>query len=636
MKSLKGRPNYEIFTHLLTYSPTHLHACLLVHMDRVFCAIWCVLLLSKLITVASSTKEDYRVNGLHHDENYAGFISFGEYNKIPDQNNQGNFFFWLHKQRRKGNDDDDGINQKLVIWLNGGPGCSSMVGQLWENGPFTIHNADEAESSKSSKSSSSESSNNDDISSFYLKFNEFSWNEVADVIYVEQPVRTGYSIASNNSMIIDNEYKVASDFYLFLVEFITIFPEYQSSVDVYISGESYAGFYIPYIAEHIVKTQETMVVTDPKYINIQGVAIGNGAIDDAIQFASYSEYAYSHGLIPLGAKSYIDDQYVRCMDRTASQYGTSNNLECNTMSAVLDAAGKPNEYNTATFVSYDNIIKPGGPFFRFFNNEKVQELLHVRGYNLPGVNFQPEKGYTVSNNYYAPPKWEVCNDAINSALKGTHPNTAVPSLQYLVTKIKVLLYSGEFDLNCNTLGTLHVLEAHSWNQKRWNSASRGLWKYKNDVAGEHFNLDSLSFLIVRNSGHLLPMDLPANALDMINRFIYNIPFNDIDLPSERDYIDKLLNDPEVDDDVDGDDKESMAASYHSNSVGMGQIFTICISLLLISSGIIYIIRMKQSSEKAGSLLFQVNGKRGYVSLEATPNIEMRQNNNVNKMNYQQL
>lgn len=601
-------------------------------MDRVLCAIWCVFLLSKLVTVASSTKEDYRVNGLHQDENYAGFISFGEYNKIPDQNNQGNFFFWLHKQRHKA--DGKTNNQKLVIWLNGGPGCSSMVGQLWENGPFTIHNADEIESIKSS---SSESSNNDDISSFYLKFNEFSWNEIADVIYVEQPVRTGYSIASNDSMIIDNEYKVASDFYLFLVEFITIFPEYQASVDIYISGESYAGFYIPYMAEYIVKTQETMDITDSKYINIQGVAIGNGAIDDAIQFASYSEYAYSHGLIPLGAKAYIDDQYVRCMERTASQYGTSNNLECNTMSAVLDAAGKPNEYNTATFIGYDNIIKPGGPFFRFFNNEKVQELLHVRGSNLPGINFQPEKGYTASSNYYAPPKWEVCNDAINSALKGTHPNTAVPSLQYLVTKIKVLLYSGEFDLNCNTLGTLHVLEAHSWNEMRWNSASRSLWKYNNDVAGEHFSLDNLSFLIVRNSGHLLPMDLPANALDMINRFIYNIPFNDVDLPSERDYIDKLLNDAEVDDDVDGDDKESMSASHNSVSVGMGQIFIICISLLFVSSGIIYIIHRRQSV-KSSSLLFQVNGssKRGYVSLETKQTIEMKQTSGINKINYQQL
>jgi hypothetical protein len=58
--------------------------------------------------------------------------------------------------------------------------------------------------------------------------------------------------------------------------------------------------------------------------------------------------------------------------------------KCNLASTVLEAAGKPNEYNTATFIQYDNIIKPTGPFSRFFNDPHIQESLHVRGNNLPG------------------------------------------------------------------------------------------------------------------------------------------------------------------------------------------------------------------------------------------------------------
>lgn len=53
---------------------------------------------------------------------------------------------------------------------------------------------------------------------------------------------------------------------------------------------------------------------------LSGVAIGNGAIDDAIQEASYSEYAYMHGLIPLGAKLYIDDIYQRCIENAATRH----------------------------------------------------------------------------------------------------------------------------------------------------------------------------------------------------------------------------------------------------------------------------------------------------------------------------
>jgi hypothetical protein len=100
------------------------------------------------------------------------------------------------------------------------------------------------------------------------------------------------------------------------------------------------------------------------------------------------------------------------------------------MNLVMEAAGKPNEYNTATFIPYDNIIKPAGPFNRFFNDPEIQEILHVRGTNLPGLNFSPErisdenkrslyedkrgKGENTKDFYYAPIKWQVCNNDIVS------------------------------------------------------------------------------------------------------------------------------------------------------------------------------------------------------------------------------
>lgn len=135
------------------------------------------------------------------------------------------------------------------------------------------------------------------------------------------------------------------------------------------------------------------------------------------------------------------------------------------MSLVLEAAGKPNEYNTATFIGYDHIIKPNGPFHRFFNDPAIQELIHVRGYNIPGINFSPEGTETDMDGYYAPKGWEVCNDAINEELRGTHPLSCVPAIQFLISHIRVLFYSGEQDLNTNFLGTLHTLQAHLWYDK---------------------------------------------------------------------------------------------------------------------------------------------------------------------------
>ena len=83
----------------------------------------------------------------------------------------------------------------------------------------------------------------------------------------------------------------------------------------------FAGAYIPYIAQEIVsyQLQNPSSSLDEVHSDLKGVAIGNGAIDDAIQFGSYTEYAYSHGFIPLAAKQWIDDTYVRCNEDAASR-----------------------------------------------------------------------------------------------------------------------------------------------------------------------------------------------------------------------------------------------------------------------------------------------------------------------------
>ena len=127
-----------------------------------------------------------------------------------------------------------------------------------------------------------------------------------------------------------------------------------------------------------------------------------------------------------------------------------------------------------------------------------------------------------------------------------HPISTVPTLQYLIeNNLHVLLYSAEFDLNCNTLGTLHTLESNRWRNKVWSKAERSLWKSQGDVAGEYFTIDDIfAFMIVRNSGHLMPMDIPLLALDMLDRFINEISFKDVSLKSEEYYLQLLNGDTE--------------------------------------------------------------------------------------------
>lgn len=130
-----------------------------------------------------------------------------------------------------------------MLWLNGGPGCSSLLGLFSENGPYWIRD------------------------NLTLERNDHSWNNNSNVLYVDQPVGTGLSKATKDQLV-HNEEEVSSDFYVFLVQFFDKFPQYKHR-PFYLSGESYAGQYIPAIASRLLEK------ANPE-INFLGVAIGNG------------------------------------------------------------------------------------------------------------------------------------------------------------------------------------------------------------------------------------------------------------------------------------------------------------------------------------------------------------------------
>jgi carboxypeptidase C (cathepsin A) len=95
-----------------------------------------------------------------------------------------------------------------------------------------------------------------------------------------------------------------------------------------------------------------------------------------------------------------------------------------------------------------------------------------------------------------------------------------------------MVVSGEFDLNCNFIGTLRLLESNSWLGRAWNTATRALWLVGGEIAGEYFNIDRLHYIIVRNCGHMVPTDVPVQALDMLRRFLNEESFIDHALPSD--------------------------------------------------------------------------------------------------------
>jgi hypothetical protein len=162
---------------------------------------------------------------------------------------------------------------------------------------------------------------------------------------------------------------------------------------------------------------------------------------------------YSYGFIPLNAKQYFDKLWTECLDKvlySGKPVTVGAMQECELLDKVLEASGKPNMYNTKTYVQYDSII---ARLSLFLNNHRVQEILHARGYNLPGLNFQPEERNSnyveieptlsangheknVKLNYFEPKFWQICNNDITESMQSDHPVSTVPALAYISKHIR--------------------------------------------------------------------------------------------------------------------------------------------------------------------------------------------------------
>jgi len=126
-------------------------------------------------------------------------------------------FFWA-VEKQNGSLTDEGSTEPWIIWLNGGPGSSSLYGLFFENGPIHI------------------------TSNYSLVSNQFAWSNLADTIWIDQPVGTGFSTADSLGYV-PNEDQMSEDFLQFLSNLVKIFPSLIKR-PLHLIGESYAGVYI--------------------------------------------------------------------------------------------------------------------------------------------------------------------------------------------------------------------------------------------------------------------------------------------------------------------------------------------------------------------------------------------------------
>ncbi|KAF8968259.1 Alpha/Beta hydrolase protein [Flammula alnicola] len=184
---------------------------------------------------------------------YSGYLDVAE---------DKHLFFWFFESRTAPKD------APLILWLNGGPGCSSSTGLLFELGPCSIAN-----------------------DGHNVTSNPYSWNKHANIIFLDQPVNVGYSYADDGTTVSTSPV-AGKDVYAFLELFLNRYPQY-SKAPFHIAAESYGGTYAPNFASVIFKAnKELQAAPNPKlkHINLSSVVLANGLTDPYIQMGSVADY----------------------------------------------------------------------------------------------------------------------------------------------------------------------------------------------------------------------------------------------------------------------------------------------------------------------------------------------------------
>ncbi|CAA9997538.1 unnamed protein product [Nesidiocoris tenuis] len=402
-------------------------------------------------------------------ESYSGFLTV---NHARDTNT----FFWFFLS------ETEPLDAPVVLWLNGGPGESSMFGALIENGPYELLNGQGQ-----------------------LRIRQHRWSKKFNMLYIDNPAGTGFSFTTTGDYATD-EAQVGNYLYEALTQFLKLFPELKDN-PVFLTGESYAGKYIPALA-YVIHGENFK--NGRRIVNLQGVAIGNGLIDPANMLV-HDEHQRQLGLID-------EDRYEEMKnilrqiknDVRDSNWDRASDLFQGLFWAKRD--GHPDNvlFNDTGFTNHYNILisqddGTNGWVKNFMSNLTVRESLHVG-------NLTFYDGSLAEKSLHA--------DMTKSVL---------PWFVEIVENYNVLLYSGQLDIVIPYPSTVNFLRRMPWSGRgRYLTAKREKWYVDDDIAGytktvahlgAYGRRISFTEALVRNAGHIVPKDQPKWAYELISRFI---------------------------------------------------------------------------------------------------------------------
>uniref|UniRef100_A0A0E0MFU4 Serine carboxypeptidase-like 45 n=1 Tax=Oryza punctata TaxID=4537 RepID=A0A0E0MFU4_ORYPU len=386
-------------------------------------------------------------------------VSFGQYAGyigVDDKGQRALFYYFVEAEL-------DPATKPLVLWLNGGPGCSSLgVGAFSENGPFRP-------------------------SGQVLVKNEYSWNKEANVIYLETPAGVGYSYSADAA--------------------------YYQGVD-----DKMTGHYIPQLAEVMVEFNKKN-----KIFNLKGIALGNPVLEFTTDFNSRAEYFWSHGLI--SDSTYRIFTSVCNYSRYVTEYygGSLTPLCARVMNQVTRETSRfVDKYDVtldvclSSVLSQSKILTPHQQVgqridvcvedetVNYLNRKDVQEALHAK---LIGVK-----------------NWAVCSSVLEYELLNLQIPTINIVGSLVKSGIRVLVYSGDQDSVIPLTGSRTLVQNLARDLGLKTSVPYRVWFEGQQVGGwTQVYGDMLSFATIRGASHEAPFSQPERSLVLFRAFLQGRP-----------------------------------------------------------------------------------------------------------------
>ncbi|EAR87156.1 serine carboxypeptidase family protein (macronuclear) [Tetrahymena thermophila SB210] len=412
-------------------------------------------------------------------DQYAPFNTFftGYLNPGFDDQTTGLGFVFYSKQNATTVEEIAEV--PTLIWLNGGPGSPSMQGAYFENGPYRVLNISGQK---------------------VIQVNPDAWTNKYNVLYIDQPIAVGFSRSLNDTYLPKNITVVAQQFYQALLSFYSGNGCYNNTQlhksPIFITGESYAGKYIPNIAAEIIKQNKIAAATGNIVIPLQGVSIGDPFIDPQHQFYQLGEFGIQNGLITEETRQKLEV----IIDKMRFYIDTKDNFNA-TMA-----------YNQSISFFMENSIYPLQNFYNFKIGPYPDDFVadHCQDY-IKQFGFDEDFTFGSTN----------IKIAKSLFMDNFNPN-AIPALQYILSnKLPVIIYNGDNDIAITSLGVKTSINNFSWEGQQIFSRlpMSNITNNKNKTIAAYKNFLNLHLATILDAGHLVPYDQPESMNIILDNFI---------------------------------------------------------------------------------------------------------------------